>query len=48
MYVYDLIIWEKYEKDMHDLSIKLRVSGVDLEKEDDRAGLLGFILEHNK
>ena len=48
MYVYDFIFWGKYEKDMHDLSIMLHVSGVDLDQEDDPAGLLGFTLEHNK
>ena len=42
-----LIFWAKDEKDMHDLAIKLREAGVDLEQEDDAAGFLGVTLEQN-
>ena len=47
MYVNALIFWAKDEKDMHDLAIKLREAGVDLEQEDDAAGFLGVTLEQN-
>ncbi|KAL7465925.1 hypothetical protein ACHAXS_006230 [Conticribra weissflogii] len=46
-YVDDLLFWAKDEKDIHDLAIKLRELGVDLEQEDDAAGILGVRLEKN-
>ena len=45
--MYDLILLEKYEKDIHDLDIKFFKSGVDLDKEDDAAEFLGVTLERN-
>ena len=46
--MYDLILSEKYEKDIHDLDIKFFKAGVDLDKEDDAAEFLGVTLERNK
>ena len=43
----DLIFWAKDRKDIHDMAIKLREAGVDMEKEDDSAGFSGVILERN-
>ena len=38
MYVYDIMFWEEYESNIHGISIKLRKSGADLEKEYDADG----------
>ena len=46
-YVDDLIFWAKDEKDIHDLAMKLREVGVDLEQEEDDAGFLGVRMDHN-
>ncbi len=46
-YVDDLLFWARDEKDIHDLAIKLREQGVDLEQEDDAAGFLGVRLERD-
>ena len=48
MDVDDLIFWGKYEKDIHDMDIKLHESIFDLDQEDDAAVFLGVALEHNK
>ena len=37
----------KYEKDIHDMDIKLHETGVDLDQKDDAAGFLGVTLENN-
>ena len=47
-YVDDLLFWAKDEKDIHDLAVKLRQAGVDLEQEDDAAGFLGVRIEKNE
>jgi len=47
-YVDDLIFWAKDENDIHDLAIKLREKGVDLEQEEDAAGFLGVNLERDE
>ena len=44
-YVDDLLFWAKDEQDIHNLAMKLREVGVDLEQEDDAAGFLGVRLE---
>ena len=46
-YVDDLLFWARDEKDIHDLAMKLREVGVDLEQEDDAAGFLGVRLERD-
>ena len=46
--MYDFILLEKYERDIHDLDIKFLKAGVDLDKEDDAAEFLGVTLERNK
>ena len=46
-YVDDLIFWARNEQDIHELAIKLRSLGVDLEQEDDAAGFLGVRLERD-
>lgn len=43
----DLIFWARNEQDIHELAIKLRSLGVDLEQEDDAAGFLGVRLERD-
>ena len=49
MYLYDLILWGKDENYIHDLDIKLREAGVDLEQVYDAAGFLGVTLgRYNK
>ena len=47
MYVDGLNFLSKDENDIHDLDIKLREFGVDLDQEDDTAGFLGVTLERN-
>ena len=47
VYVDDLIFWAKDESDMHDLSMKLRGIGVDLEQEEDAARFMGVNLERD-
>ena len=47
LYVYGIIFWERIDDDIHDLAIKLRYLGVDLEQEDDAAGFLGMALEQD-
>ncbi len=41
VYVDDLNIWARDEDDIHDLIMKLRDLGVDLEREDDVVRFLG-------
>ena len=48
MYVDDILFWAKDENDIHDLAMMLRKCGVDLEQEDDAAGVLGVSLEHDE
>ena len=43
-YVDDLIFWERDEEDIHELAMKLRDVGVDLEQKEDAAGFLGIWL----
>ena len=45
MYVDDLIFWAKEEDDIHDLAMKLRELGVDLEQYDDATGFPWVTLE---
>ena len=47
-YVDDILFWSKDDKHIHDLAMKLREAGVDLEQEDDAAGFLGVRIEKNK
>ena len=46
-YVDDLLFWSKDEEHIHELAIKLRAAGVDLEEEEDAAGFLGVKIEKN-
>ena len=46
-YVDDGLFWAKDEKDIHELALKLREAGVDLEEEKDAAGFLGVQIEKN-
>ena len=46
-YVDDLLFWARNEDDIHDLAMRLREVGVDLEQEDDAAGFLGVRLERD-
>lgn len=46
-YVDDILFWARDEKDIHDLAMKLREVGVDLEEEEDAAGFLGVTLDRN-
>jgi hypothetical protein len=46
-YVDDLIFWSRDEKDIHDVAMKLREVGVDLEQETDAAGFLGIRMERD-
>ena len=46
-YVDDLIFWARDEKDIHDVAMKLREVGVDLEQETDAAGFLGIRMERD-
>ena len=46
-WVDDLLFWSKDEKYIHELAIKLRAAGVDLEEEDDAAGFLGVKMQKN-
>ena len=48
VYVDNLIFWEKYESDMHDLAMKLFDLGADLEEEEDASGFLGVNLERDE
>ena len=48
MYVDDILFWSKDEKHIHELVMKLRAEGVDLEQEDDAAGFLGVRLEKDE
>ena len=41
-YVDDLLFWSRDEVHIHDLALKLRGEGVDLEQESDAAGFLGI------
>ena len=45
VYVYDLIFWARNEDDIHDLTMKLRELGADLEQDDDASGFLRVNLE---
>jgi len=47
-YVDDILFWSKGDKHVHNLAMKLREAGVDLEQEDDAAGFLGVKIEKNK
>ena len=47
VYVDDLIFWAKDESDIHDLSMKLRGIGVDIEQEEDAARFMGVNLERD-
>ena len=47
-FVDDILFWSKDEKHIHNLAMKLRAEGVDLEQEDDAAGFLGVRLERNE
>ena len=44
VYVDDLIFWGKYESDIHDLAMKFRDLRVDIEQEEDEAGIMGVNL----
>ncbi len=46
-YVDDLLFWAKDEKDIHELALKLRELGIDLEQEDDAAGFLGVRMDRD-
>jgi hypothetical protein len=46
-YVDDGLFWAKDEKYIHELAMKLREAGVDLEEEEDAAGFLGVRIEKN-
>ena len=43
-----MLFWARDENDIHDLAMKLREQGVDLEQEDDAAGYLGVPSERDK
>jgi hypothetical protein len=47
-WVDDLLFWSPDEKHIHELAVKLRQAGVDLEQEDDAAGFLGVRLSKNE
>ena len=47
-YVDDILFWSKNEDNIHEVAMKLREAGVDLEQEDDAAGFLGVRIEKNK
>ena len=46
-YVDDLIFWARDESDIHDVAMRLREVGVDLEQETDAAGFLGIRMERD-
>ena len=46
-YVDDILFWARDEADIHDVAMKLREVGVDLEQEDDAAGFLGVRMERD-
>ena len=46
-YVDDLIFWSRHEIEIHNVAIKLREVGVDLEQETDAAGFLGIRMERD-
>ena len=48
VYVDDILFWSKDEKHIHELAMRLREQGVDLEQEDDAAGFLGVRLERDE
>jgi hypothetical protein len=47
-WVDDILFWSKDEEHIHELAMKLREAGVDLEQEDDAAGFLGVRIEKNE
>ena len=47
-YADDILFRSKNEDNIHEVAMKLREAGVDLEQEDDAAGFLGVIIEKNK
>jgi hypothetical protein len=47
-FVDDLLFWAKDEADIHEIAMKLRTVGVDLEQEDDAAGFLGVRMERDE
>ena len=48
IYVDNILFWSLNKNNIHDLAMQLREQGVDLEKEDDTAGFLGFTLGRDK
>ena len=48
VYLDDLIFWAKDESDIHNLAMKLRDLGLDLEQEEDAAVFLGVNLERDE
>jgi hypothetical protein len=45
--VHDLIFWSQYVPKINDVAMDLQKLGVDLEQEDNAAGLLGVTLDCN-
>ena len=47
-YVDDILFWSKSDESIHDVAMRLREQGVDLEQEEDAAGFLGVRMEKNE
>ena len=47
-YVDDILFWSKKKDNIHEVAMKLREAGVELEQEDNAAGFPGGRIEKNK